>query len=326
MARWFHRRALQLGLVSGVIVLAASPLLADLFNTHGPLPFLAVGAALPAAMTAGVGRGYQQGLARFGRLAISFQAEMLVRLLLGAGLMTAGYGVAGGVGALTASVIAAALVVRVPTGRAGRIDAATRSHLVAALSPSITLLVGEALVNHADTVIAKHAFDPVTAGQFAAIALIGRTVFFVTWPVSMLVFPLAAARAARSEPVTPLLTVAVAAVSSVGAVAVAMAALAPEVIVDLTLGSLYVGQSRLLAPYVAATALFSTATTIMAFAVAIGRDRAAFATLAFGVLSTLVLLSYHPDPVALVWTQVALNAVAAAAAVAWALRRGDHGP
>lgn len=326
MARWFHRRAYHLGVALGAGLAVASPLLAQLFNTQGPLPLLAVAAALPWAMTAGVGRGLQQGLARFGRLAVSFQAEMLVRLLMGAGLMAAGYGVAGGVGALTASVIAAALVVRVPAGPVSQLDTATRKRLVAALSPSIAMLVGEALVNHADTIIAKQAFDPVAAGQFAAIALIGRSVFFVTWPVSMLVFPTAAARAARGEPTGRLLVGALAAVSAIGAVAVVSAAVAPEAVVDLALGADYVAQASLLAPYVAATALFSASTTIVAFAVAVGRNRAAFIALAFGVISTTVLALFHPSLAGLVWAQVALNATGLAAACAWMLRRRESQP
>ncbi len=185
------------------------------------------------------------------------------------------------------------------------------------------MLVGEALVNHADTIIAKQAFDPIAAGQFAAIALIGRAVFFVTWPVSMLAFPTAAARAARGEPTGRLLVGALAAVFAIGAVAVASASVAPEAIVDLALGAPYVAQASLLVPYVAATALFSTATTIVAFAVAVGRHRAAFMALAFGVFSTTVLASFHPSLAGLVWAQIALNATFLAAAGAWMLRQRE---
>jgi O-antigen/teichoic acid export membrane protein len=320
LARWFGRRAQRIGLALGACAALASPLLSAVFRTESPLPFLAVALALPFAFAAGVRRGFAQGEQRFGRLALSFQAEMVVRLGLGAALMGAGFGVAGGVGAIAASAVAATLGVWMPGGPAPRLDPARRRQLLAALWPSLALLVGEGLVNHADTIIVKQAFDPVVAGQFAAVALIGRSVFFVTWPIAMLLFPIAARRAAAGEATRPVLVLAVGAVAATGTVATAIAAAAPEVVTRLILGPDYVALAHLLAPYIAATALFACAATIISFGVAVGADTAGYGAALAGFVCGLTLASFHPTLTVVVWLQVALMAVYLAVAAIWITR------
>ena len=167
----------------------------------------------------------------------------------------------------------------------------------------------------------KQAFTPTLAGQFAAIALLGRSVFFVTWPISMLVFPVATRRAAAGEPTRPVLLVALALVGAVGAAATAVAVWAPDTVVDLVLGGDYVAQAHLLAPYVAATALFSCAATIVSFGVAVGVDGAGFAASVAGILCTVVLFVFHPSLGGVVWAQVVMMTTYLIATVAWALRR-----
>ncbi len=247
---------------------------------------------------------------------------MLVRLGLGAGLLAAGFGVAGALGALTLSLLAAALTIRPSTRESVRLDPVARDRLAAALWPSMALLVGEAMVNHVDTVIVKHAFDPTIAGQFAALALIGRSVFFVTWPVSMLVFPIAARRAAEGVPTRGLLGAAMAAVALVGTLATTVAAVASDAIVTTVLGTQYLSQAHLLAPYVAASALFSCAATVVSFSVATGVDAAALAAAAAGAVVVLMLSVFHRSLDQVVWLQVALMASYAGTASMWVLRRG----
>jgi O-antigen/teichoic acid export membrane protein len=320
-ARWFGKQAFRFGLALAALIAATSPILAATFRTGSTLPFLAVAISLPFAFATGVGRGLAQGLQRFGRLALSFQAEMVVRLGLGAGLMVAGLGVAGGVGGVAASLIVAALVVRPPSGASAAPEPADRRRLVAALWPAMSLLVGEALVNHADTIIVKQAFDPTVAGQFAAIALLGRSVFFITWPISMLLFPIAGKRAAAGEPTRSILLLGVGVVGAVGAAATIAVALAPEAITGLVLGGEYVAQAHLLAPYVAATALFSCAATIVSFGVAVGSDTAGFGAGAAGIGCTLVLALFHPSLTGIVWAQVVLMAGYVGVTAVWVLRR-----
>jgi hypothetical protein len=92
------------------------------------------------------------------------------------------------------------------------------------------------------------------------------------------------------------------------------------------LGADYVELAHLLAPYVAATALFSCAATIVAFGVAVGSSSAGFAGAAAGVGCLLVLGLFHPSLAAVVWIQVALMAGYLAGAALWVIRRERTAP
>jgi len=320
VASWLSGRAFRLGCLIGATTLALSPLLQSTFQTESVGPFVAIGVAMPWALLSGVRRGFVQGMQRFGKLALSFQAEMVARVAVGAGLMYAGFGVIGGVFGLTVSLVAAAVALPATSTKPVAPAAGLRRAVLRSIWPAIALLLGEAVITHGDTLIVKQAFDPTTAGEFAAIALLGRAIFFVTWPVSMLIFPMATRRAAAGEPTRPLLLAAVVVVAVVGGLATLGAAAAPAEVVSVLLGSQYAGVAHWLVPYAAATALFSVAATALSLGVAVGRDGAGFAAAAAGAAVVVALAAFHPTIDALLTVELVLMGGYAVGSVAWAWR------
>src|SRR5258708_11456893 len=98
--------------LGSVLFLAQKPV-ATYLNVPSPwiIGLLAVGIAAYAPL--GVKRGAMQAVCAFPRLGINFVLESLTRFFLGAGLVVAGYGVLGAVGALSASVIVACFIPRI---------------------------------------------------------------------------------------------------------------------------------------------------------------------------------------------------------------------
>src|ERR1700704_4486106 len=99
--------------VGAVLFLAQKPI-ATYLNVPSPwiIGILAVGIGAYAPL--GVKRGAMQGVCAFPRLGTNFVLEALTRFFLGAGLVVAGYGVLGAVGAISASVIVACFIPRIP--------------------------------------------------------------------------------------------------------------------------------------------------------------------------------------------------------------------
>jgi len=90
--------------LGGILFLAQKPV-ANYLNVPSPwiIGLLAIGIAAYAPL--GVKRGAMQGVCAFPRLGGNFVLEAFTRFFLGAGLVVAGYGVLGAVGAISASVI-----------------------------------------------------------------------------------------------------------------------------------------------------------------------------------------------------------------------------
>lgn len=68
--------------------------------------------------------------------------------------------------------------------------------------------LGIAVFNSMDVVLVRGLFDSVTAGQFAALSLMGKSIFYLTSPIYFVFFPLIAKKNELKEQLTPTLLLA----------------------------------------------------------------------------------------------------------------------
>jgi O-antigen/teichoic acid export membrane protein len=227
---------------------------------------LALGIAAYAPL--GVKRGAMQGVCAFPRLGINFVLEALTRFFVGAGLVIAGNGVLGAVGAISASVIVACFVPPIPVELRGQAGIAEPPSFAEALQ-AIVFFVGQVIINNVDILLVKHFFPSDPAGVYAAISQIGRLLYFAAWfGVVNVMFPVAAAanpgpsKASRKSHgiALPLLLV-----SGLSIVFIAIAALFPHLIMGVIFGSRFIEIGWLLSLYAAATGLYSLSVVFIAY-------------------------------------------------------------
>ena len=190
--RGLHWRAWVCGILAGLFLLVFRNLIAGYLNLPGPVPvaLMAVGAAFYVPL--GSRRGYLQGVCSFRHLALNVVAEGIVRLGGSLLAITLGYGVTGVIGANVAAVVMAYLLaIPTPWTRVAYhpepISVAFREGLQA-----ITFFVGAVIINNFDIVLVKHFFAPAEAGLYAAVALVGRVIYVLSWSVVSGMFPIAA--------------------------------------------------------------------------------------------------------------------------------------
>ena len=249
--------------LGGVLFLAQKPV-ATYLNVPSPwiIGLLAIGIAAYAPL--GVKRGAMQGVCAFPRLGTNFVLEAGIRFFLGAGLVIAGYGVLGAVGAISASVIAACFIPRIPAQlrvTAGTAEPPSYAEAVQA----IVFFVGQVIINNVDILLVKHFFPSDPAGVYAAISQIGRLLYFASWfGVVNAMFPVAAAAGTeqkKSHGITlPLLLV-----LGLSLLFIAVAALFPHLIMGVIFGSRFIEIGWLLALYAVATSLYSLSVVFIAY-------------------------------------------------------------
>src|SRR5262249_49847136 len=152
----------------------------------------------------GVKRGSFQGTCAFPLLAGNFMLEAAAKLVLAILLIT-WFGVMGAVAALTLSVVAAYWLPRPQPLFRGH------SELDASASPgenlqALVFFAGQVVILNADLIVVKHLFAPDQAGIYAAVALVGRVLFYASWSVIGAMFPVSA-EAGRNAPKRSLLIV-----------------------------------------------------------------------------------------------------------------------
>lgn len=293
MARSLERWAFLAGAALAVLLAAGAPFWADFFNSASAWPFVILGFGMPAYLVQAVGRGVLQGRLQFQSLASTFVIEMLVRVILGVALVALGLGVTGATIALTASFIATWLSVRQAVGWGTESSGRRRTlgrDVVAYAGPVGILLLGQIIINNGDVLISKQGLTPTEAGVYAAVALVGRAVFFLSWSVATTLFPAAAQREEAGEESHGLLHAGLAAVAGLGICAVLGARLLGGTVLGRVFGEAYAGVSTQLAWYALATAVFAMANLIVSHYLALGQLREALIMLAGAALQTVLLL------------------------------------
>src|SRR5712671_3734186 len=150
---------------------------------------LALGITVYAPL--GVKRGAMQGVCAFPRLGANFVIEALTRFVVG--FVIAGYGALGAVGAISASVVAAYFLPRIPPQLRVQPGVSEPASFAEALQ-AIVFFVGQVIINNVDILLVKHFFSSDPAGIYAAISQIGRLLYFAAWfGVVNAMFPVTAA-------------------------------------------------------------------------------------------------------------------------------------
>lgn len=315
LARRLRRLALVAGLVSGAVLALGAPWWSALFQTASPWPFAILAVGVPFWLVQAVERGVLQARLRFAPLALSFVVEAGTRIGLGVLLVLLGGGVSGATAALSASFVVTFAVVRVaarvrephPTGP-GIKSAEVRAY-AAAVS---VLLIAQIIANNSDIFVAKAFLTPTDAGVYSAVALIGRAVFFLTWSVVTVVFPVAARQQAAGRDMPGMLPKAIGAVVGIGLLCAAAALWIGGPVLEVVLGPAYAGLSVPMACYAGATTLFAIGNLVAAHRLSQARVTESWFLLGAALLQLVLLLLWHQDMAALIAAQaVAMGALVA---------------
>jgi O-antigen/teichoic acid export membrane protein len=303
--------ALGFGLALTAIFTLGAPLWQGFFHTASAWPFAIFGLALPFSLMQGVERGVLQGQTRFGILAVTYQVEMWTRLLIGVGLVALGFSINGAVLGISLSFVATWLSARLAVKKlpgAKPLDRETRAAIIAFALPVLVSQLGQILINNSDVLLVRRFHAAETAGQYAALALIGRIVFFATWSVVTTMFPIVAQRQKKGEPHRHLLWLSLGIVAGISTPIILAALFFPEFIVTTLFGSQYLGVAHLLWLYALATSLYALANVVINYRLSLGMGRETRFAVAAGVAQVLGILLFHETLAQVVWVQVVVMA------------------
>jgi O-antigen/teichoic acid export membrane protein len=318
--RWLRLGALLCGGVILLIFAGGASYWQQFFHTQSAFIFIILGVALPIYLIQGVDRGALQGQLKFKRLAGSYQAEMWTRLIASVILVGLGYAVDGAVFAIGLSFAATWFVARQVgswAGKKGELSPKEKRLVAAFAGPVVLAYAGQILISNSDIIIVKRYFSPELAGQYAALALIGRIVFFATWSIVTALFPIAAKKHQKGENPRPLLLtgVGIVAVISIGIIIITW--FLPENIIGVLFGSAYLSMAPLLWMYAVATALFAIANVIVNYHLSIGRSFGTWLAIGFGLIQVVLLVLFHNSLQQVILVQIALMAALLLSLTSW---------
>jgi O-antigen/teichoic acid export membrane protein len=311
--RMLHRKAWFMGLLIAVSLAAAGRPIAHYLNLPSAWIVVLLAGGIAFYVPLGASRGWMQGTCSFRRLSGNFVLEAVTRFGGALALMWAGYGVLGAVGAITASVVIAYLV---PPPKTVEEPQQSGVPFVPASfhegMQAIVFFVGQVIINNIDILLVKHFFTPERAGLYAAIALVGRVVYFSSWQVASAMVPIAASSKSEKENlsvlVVPLLLVVAIAVG-----AVVLLGTFSHAIVTFVFGGRYTEAEPLLSLYAASTGCYALSVVLMTFEMSRKIANTAWLQMAFSGALIVGISAFHSTLQQVIFVQVVLMVLLLAA-------------
>jgi len=249
-------------ILAGGLVLFERPM-SDYLRLPANHMLILLAAGMAFYVPLGVRRGNLQGLCHFHSLSWNMVVEAATKLLFTLLLVGLGYGVLGAVGATTASVLAAFVLPAKAIGSSGEstayIPASFREGIQA-----IVFFVGQVVISNIDILLVKHYFQAEAAGMYAAVALVGRVIYFAAWSVISAMFPISAA-AREDENKTQVLLLPLGIVGLISVAATLILWMFPAPIMGMIFGSRFQGQESLLTLFAINTGIYAVSVVLMTY-------------------------------------------------------------
>ncbi len=304
--RWVLRTAIVVagaGAAVAVGLALASAWISDLLHLQGNASVAVAGLAFVLMLTSTVVRGALAGVHRFVMMGLLGVTETLVRLLAAVAMVLAGFAAAGAVGGSAAGafvvVVGGLAALRRGLRRDPVSDAPASSQLprwdeqmrIMAIS-----LVLAALLN-LDIVFVNHFFDEAQAASYSAMALIGRSIFFVASPVSVVLLPYVIRAFAAGRSLAPSLMITLGLIAGLLTAAAGLVLLFPSQVFGLVFREGYTLDPAILTIYVGVGAMLAVNTALAHFHIGVGHLRPWKGLMAITAVMVAGMLGFHAAPV-----------------------------
>ena len=304
-----YKYAIAVGISLGAIIVIFSKQLQQLFNTSSSDMFVVFGIGVPLYFLMSVNRGVFQGNKEFKLLSITYQAEMLSRLLITLCLLFL-------FNIQSSLVIAIGILISFGFGLIPFKFKNLRFNTSVVIEASKTKLVRnffiitafyeftQIIINNSDILLVKHYFESYEAGLYASLALIGRIVYFIAWMFVMLLLPTVVQLKKEGKATAPILFKYVGYIATIASIIILCCSLFPETAITLLFGKSYLAIAPLLWKYALATGLFAISNIFAYYYLSLERYMPVVLSGVFGMLQMGLVIFFHESLEQVVHMQV----------------------
>ena len=293
-----YKNATLVGIGLSALIIAFSNQLQQVFHTSSATMFFIFGIGVPLYFLMSVNRGVYQGQKSFKSLSITYQAEMLSRLIITLGLIFL-FNIQSSV------VIAIGILISFGFGlvpfNIKNLRFKTVRHLKANQSKQVRNFfiitafyeLTQIIINNSDILLVKHYFESYEAGLYASLALIGRIVYFIAWMFVMLLLPTVVQLKKEGKATAPILFKYVGYIATIAITIVFACGLFPETAITLLFGESYLAMAPLLWKYALATGLFAISNIFAYYYLSLDRYVPVILSGLFGMLQMALVIFFH---------------------------------
>ncbi|WP_179352112.1 oligosaccharide flippase family protein [Winogradskyella vidalii] len=293
-----YQQAFLIGIALGILIIVFSSQLKTVFNTSSSLMFVIFGCGVPLYFLMSVNRGTFQGKKAYKSLSITYQGEMLSRLLITLGLIFL-------FNIQSSAVIAIGIVLSFVFGmfpfatknisfkkpKALTLDYSKQIKNFFLLTAFYELT--QIIINNSDILLVKHYFESYEAGLYASLALIGRIVYFIAWMFVMLLLPAVVELKKEGKETASVLFKYVGYIAFISIIIVLTCFSFPELIIKLLFGEQYISMAPLLWKYAIATSMFAISNIFAYYYLSLDKYVPVIISGVFGMLQMVLVVFFH---------------------------------
>ena len=296
--KYVTKRTLIAGVILGIIIVLCSKYLQQTFNTSTSLMFSVFGIGVPIYFLMSVNRGVFQGKKKFVDLSITYQGEMISRLVVTILLLyfvtSAESSILIAIGILISLLFSLFPFTLKSTFKTDfKLNDSQKKLVIKFFILTAFYECTQIIINNSDILLVKHYFDNYNAGLYASLALIGRVVYFVAWMFVMLLLPAVVNKEKEGLPHGSILLKYVGYITLLSFTIVLGSFLFPEFVVNVLFGEAYVSIAPLLWKYALATSIFAISNVFAYYFLSIDQYIPVVITGVLGITQVLLIIYFH---------------------------------
>ena len=293
-----YKNATIVGFILGTLVIYFSSYLQSFFKTSSSTMFIVFGIGVPFYFLMSVNRGVFQGKKEFISLSVTYQLEMMSRLLITFGLIyffQIESSLLISIGILVSFLFGLfpLKIKRFSFSKFIKLDSSqsklVRNFFIITAFYELTQII----INNSDILLVKHYFNSYEAGLYASLALIGRVVYFVAWMFVMLLLPKVVQLKKEGKSTLPILLKYVSYIAAIASVIVAGCTIFPNQIIQILFGNGYLEIAPLLWKYALATGIFALSNIFAYYYLSLDKYIPVVLSGIFGLLQIVLVVLFH---------------------------------
>lgn len=303
-----YKNAALVGVLAGALIVLGARQLQMVFNTSTSVMFTVFGFGVPLYFLMSVNRGVFQGKKEFKSLSITYQSEMLSRLVITLGFLfvlklQSSLIIAFGI---LASFVFGLLPFRYSAIQLKTKDLPDKEQRTIRHFFMVTAFyeLTQIVINNSDILLVKHYFESHEAGLYAALALIGRIVYFIAWMFVMLLLPTVVQLKKEGKNTAPILFKYIGYIAAISTAIILGCLCFPSFIIKTLFGAQYIAMAPLLWQYGIATSMFALSNIFAYYYLSLDKYLPVVISGVFGILQVALVVVFHNNLAQVVYVQI----------------------
>lgn len=293
-----YRNAFIVGLILAITIISFSSDLYFFFKTSSSSMFVVFGIGIPFYFLMSVNRGVFQGKKELTSLSVTYQLEMISRLLITFGLLyfleiESSLIIAFGIFFSFIFGLIPFKIKKISFSNTFKLKKLQTKMVYNFFIITAFYELTQIIINNSDILLVKHYFEAYEAGLYASLALIGRVVYFIAWMFVMLLLPTVVQLHKEGKPTVHILLKYVSYISILSVVIIFSCFFFPNTIIALLFGNEYLMISPLLWKYSLATGLFAVSNIFVYYFLSLDKYIPVILSCLFGILQVVLVILFH---------------------------------